>query len=262
MKNPNTQKKMWIGSSWKMNKTSSEVKRFCEAVVPALNDLPESVQSFLIPPFPYVEKVAKSLDTQRTKIGVQNVCWAEDGPFTGEVSCSMAKDIGAMLVEIGHSERRYWFGETDDTVNKKVRATLDAGMSPLICVGDTADERHWGVSVESIVRQTKIALHGVTEDELDKVLVAYEPVWAIGENGVPASPQEAEDGLSAIKNALISKYGESAAEKIVLLYGGSVHQNNAAELIQQPSIDGLFIGRAAWEPEGYAEILSLVTPFA
>ncbi|MDG3087881.1 triose-phosphate isomerase [Vibrio hannami] len=254
-------KKLWIGSSWKMNKTSSEVERFCEQILPVLNDLPDQIQSFLIPPFPYAQKVAQELESVTTRIGVQNICWAESGPFTGEVSCAMAKDIGASIVEIGHSERRYWFGETDDTVNKKVRATLDSGLSPLVCVGDTADEKQWGVSVESIVRQVKIALYGIEKVELGRVLVAYEPVWAIGENGIPATPHEAEEGLKAIYDALVSVYGELDANKVTLLYGGSVHQDNAEELIQQPTIDGLFIGRAAWQPEGYAEILSIASRY-
>lgn len=256
-----SEKKLWLGSSWKMNKTSVEVAEFCDNIHSALLELPESIQSFLIPPFPYVQSVADALKQYNTLIGVQNICWAEQGPYTGEVSSAMAKDLGASLVEIGHSERREMFNETDATVNKKVRTALNQGLSPLICVGDTLDEKTWGVSAESIVRQAKIALSGVTKSELSRVLIAYEPVWAIGENGIPASAEEAEHGLNALRQALISLYGELDAEPIVLLYGGSVHQDNVVELIQQPSIDGLFVGRAAWTAEGYAALLTKILPY-
>lgn len=251
-------KKIWLGSSWKMNKTSAEVAEFCELIQPALRQAPDTIQTFIIPPFPYVRNVAETLTQYGTGVGVQNICWAKQGAFTGEVSADMAKDIGASIVEIGHSERRNMFNETDDTVNKKVRASLESGLKPLICVGDTSDEKRWGVSVESIVRQVKIALFDIDRDELPNVIIAYEPVWAIGENGVPASPYEAENGLYAIKQALIKMYGEHEAKHIILLYGGSVHQDNAAELISQPSIDGLFVGRAAWDAKGYAALLSIV----
>ncbi|WED24762.1 triose-phosphate isomerase [Vibrio sp. JC009] len=254
-------KKIWLGSSWKMNKTSAEVAAFCETIQPILEETPDAIQTFLIPPFPYVREVAEKLSKYGTRIGVQNICWAKEGAFTGEVSADMAKDIGATIVEIGHSERRAMFNETDATVNKKVRASLLAGLKPLICVGDSADEKRWGVSAESIVRQVKIALFGISREELKNVIIAYEPVWAIGESGVPASPHEAEDGLKAIKEALIDMYGREDAQQIVLLYGGSVHQDNAAELIQQPSIDGLFVGRAAWNAQGYAALLSIVESY-
>lgn len=254
-------KKLWLGSSWKMNKTSAEVDTFCHQIQPALQQLPVSVQSFLIPPFPYVEKVAGQLSQHGTRIGVQNICWAESGAFTGEVSADMAADIGATIVEIGHSERRHLFNETDDTINLKVKSALGKGLTPLICVGDTFDEKRWGVSIESIVRQVKIALFEITEAQLGQVIIAYEPVWAIGENGIPASADEAEQGLKAIKLALTALYGANNAEKVVLLYGGSVNQQNTAELIQQPSIDGLFVGRSAWQAEGYAALLDIATRY-
>lgn len=254
-------KKLWLGSSWKMNKTSEEVAAFCEMIQLRLRKTPDSIQTFLIPPFPYVKEVAESLSRHGTAIGVQNIGWAKNGAFTGEISADMAKDIGATIVEIGHSERRSLFNESDDTVNRKVISALSTGLTPLICVGDSADEKRWGVSFDSIVRQVKIALFGVTPSNLKNVIIAYEPIWAIGENGVPASSSEAEGGLQAIKQALIGMYGEEEAEQVVLLYGGSVHQDNAEELIQQPSIDGLFIGRAAWDAKGYAELLSIVEPY-
>jgi triosephosphate isomerase len=254
-------KKIWLGSSWKMNKTSAEAEEFCQLIDKELVDLPDSLQTFFIPPFPYVQRVADSVTKHGTRVGVQNICWADAGAFTGEVSASMAADIGATLVEIGHSERRAMFNETDEAVNKKVLSSLKHGLTPLVCVGDTLDEKQWNVSNESIVRQVKIALFNVAEKDIPNVIIAYEPVWAIGENGIPATAQEAEEGLFAIKSALIEMYGKAVADKMVLLYGGSVHPDNAQALIQQPSIDGLFVGRSAWQAEGFAKLISLVKPF-
>lgn len=254
-------KKIWIGSSWKMNKNLSEVDEFCDYIHPVLQQLSSSIQSFLIPPYPYVERVSQRLKLGGLLVGVQNICWAESGAFTGEVSAAMARDIGASIVEIGHSERRAMFNETDSTVNLKVKATLKEGLIPLICVGDTLEEKRWGVSIESIVRQVKIALFDISETQIDKVIIAYEPVWAIGENGIPANAEEAEQGLRAIKHALFSLYRSEYVEQVVLLYGGSVNLANAAELISQPSIDGLFIGRSAWLAKGYAELLEIATHY-
>ncbi|ORT52419.1 triosephosphate isomerase (plasmid) [Vibrio sp. qd031] len=254
-------KKLWLGSSWKMTKTSGDVTLFCQQIQPTLHALTDSIQSFLIPPFPYVAQMHEQLSNASTKFGVQNVCWAESGAFTGEISTAMAVDLGASIAEIGHSERRHYFNETDKTVNLKVRAALTQGLQPLICVGDTHDEKQWGVSIESIVRQVKIALHSVDTTQLDKVIIAYEPVWAIGINGVPATAKEAELGLYSIKQALNSLFGEQSASKVVLLYGGSVNHTNAAELLTQPSIDGLFVGRAAWDAKGYAKLLEIASHY-
>lgn len=252
-------KKIWLGSSWKMNKTHDEVARYCQLIKPHLSNISADLQTFLIPPFPYVKQVTATLGETQCLTGVQNVGWATSGPYTGEVSVDMAKDIGATLVEIGHSERREWFGETDATVNKKVLLSLNAHLRPLICIGDTTDEKRWGVSTESIVRQVKIALHGVSPEQVSRVLIAYEPVWAIGEQGVPASTEEAEIGITAIRTALKTLYGARIAQSVPLLYGGSVNISNAKMLLRQPNIDGLFVGRTAWQPEGFSRLIQLVT---
>ncbi|MFA0087010.1 triose-phosphate isomerase [Vibrio sp. E150_011] len=252
-------KKVWLGSSWKMNKTGKEIEHYCREVKPALltSDLP--IQTFLIPPFPYVEQVTRFMSETPCLTGVQNIGWAECGAYTGEVSAAMAKDIGATLVEIGHSERRQWFGETDDTVNQKVRLALKSGLKPLVCVGDTLEEKQWGVSKESIIRQVKIALYQVSGAQASNLLIAYEPVWAIGDTGIPATTQQAEEGIAAIRSALVELYGSELASQMVLLYGGSVNQENARSLINQPNIDGLFVGRAAWTPEGYLALVTIVS---
>ncbi|MEZ9133514.1 triose-phosphate isomerase [Vibrio breoganii] len=254
-------KPIWLGSSWKMNKTRQEVVEFCQEFERGVARFPDGIQGFLIPPFPYVETVTQALSRLNIVTGVQNMCWESQGAYTGEISPLMVRDLGAHLVEIGHSERREMFNETDETVNKKARSALEHGLTPLICVGDTLAEKNWGVSKESIVRQVKIALSGVSLEQMSSVLIAYEPVWAIGENGTPASADEAEIGLGVIRVALLELYGAEIAKATILLYGGSVNPDNAFELVSQPNIDGLFVGRAAWDAAGYLSLLSIVEKY-
>ncbi|WED28764.1 triose-phosphate isomerase [Vibrio sp. DW001] len=252
-------KPLWIGSSWKMNKTSGDVDVFCQHMKEALvgSDFQMEIQMFVIPAFPYVKTVYDQLNDSGVLVGVQNICWDEAGPYTGEVSARMADDLNASLVEIGHSERRAMFGETDQTVNLKVHAALSERLTPLVCVGDTAQEKEWCVSAEAIVRQVKIALYGLSIEQVKKVLIAYEPVWAIGEFGIPASPEEAEAGLLEIRNALAECYSPELARSMTLLYGGSVHQGNAKDLLAQTNVDGLFIGRSAWQPESFLQLIGI-----
>ncbi|MCF7481517.1 triose-phosphate isomerase [Vibrio sp. J1-1] len=250
-------KKIWVGTSWKMNKNAHAAEAWVSAVLPALQQCSERIQPFVIPAFPYVKVVADQLTEQPIRIGVQNICWQDEGAYTGEVSPLMAKDCGASIVEIGHSERRAMFGETDETVNLKVQTALRHGLTPLVCVGDTAQEKQWGVSAESVIRQVKIALYNVPSDLLTSVLVAYEPVWAIGENGTPATNDEAQLIHKAIRTALREQYGAEIANDMTILYGGSVNLSNAGGLIEQIDIDGVFVGRTAWEAEGYSELLSI-----
>ncbi|MDC5805779.1 triose-phosphate isomerase [Vibrio europaeus] len=250
-------KKIWVGTSWKMNKDAHSAEAWASAVAPALKQCSEHVQPFVIPPFPYLTLVSELFKFQPIRIGAQNICWQDSGAFTGEVSPVMAKDCGASIVEIGHSERRAMFGETDKTVNLKVKAALKHDLTPLVCVGDSAEEKEWGVSAESVIRQVKIALYGIEADQLTKVVIAYEPVWAIGEHGTPATKEEAETIHCAIRHALAESYGHDIARDMVLVYGGSVNLANASELLEQDDIDGIFVGRTAWDAQGYAELLSI-----
>ncbi|MFA0116805.1 triose-phosphate isomerase [Vibrio breoganii] len=250
-------KKVWIGTSWKMNKTSAAADAWASAVEPAVKACSESVQPFVIPSFPYIQQVSEQLNDKGVRIGSQNICWQDEGAYTGEVSPIQVKDCGATLVEIGHSERRAMFGETDERVNKKVLASLKHGLTPLVCVGDTHDEKRWGVSAESVIRQVKIALYEVPKEQVTDVIIAYEPVWAIGEQGIPATSEEAERVHLAIRNALSAEFGSSISQKIVLLYGGSVNLDNASELLDQANIDGLFVGRTAWNADGYCHLLEI-----
>lgn len=250
-------KTVWVGTSWKMNKTLAEAQAFCQQLQQHLPCVPETIQPFIIPPFTCVREVSQILAGSRCLTGVQNMHYADQGAFTGEISPPMVQECGARLVELGHSERRAYFAESDLTIQKKVQAALCHALRPLVCVGDSAQERAWGVSQETVLRQMKIALSGVTAQQVLQVIIAYEPIWAIGEGGEPATPAEAQQIHAALRSALCEQYGAEIAQQVVLLYGGSVNADNLQSLIQQQDIDGVFVGRAAWQPAGYCQLLTL-----
>ncbi len=242
----------WIGTSWKMNKTLAEALAFAEALAAYVPDLDERIQPFVIPSFTAVREVKRALAGTRVKVGAQNMHWADAGAWTGEISAPMLTDCGLDLVELGHSERRAHFGETDRTVGLKTEAAVRHGLVPLICVGETLEERESGRADAVLVAQTEAALQ-VLEATLRPapILFAYEPVWAIGEKGIPATSDYADRQQALIKRAAAAILPSEPP----VLYGGSVNPGNAAELIACRHIDGLFIGRAAWDPRGYIDIL-------
>lgn len=256
-------KQYWIGTSWKMNKTLAESLGFCEELQLHSEKIPVSIQPFVIPPFTSVWEVTRQIQQQKTRCltGVQNMHFAEEGAFTGEISPRMVTETGAKLVEIGHSERRTYFGETDATVNLKVHAALKHQLRPLVCIGDELQEKQWGASAETVIRQMKAALYQVPHNDVPKVILAYEPVWAIGESGVPATTAEAAYVHDALRESLISMYDTEIADKVTILYGGSVNLSNALDLISQQNIDGLFIGRSAWQAEGFCALLDKVADY-
>lgn len=242
----------WIGTSWKMNKTLAEGLAFAEALRQAVGTVDDRLQPFVIPPFTLVREVKKALAETRVKVGAQNMHWRDAGAWTGEVSPVMLTDCGLDLVELGHSERREHFGETNNTVGLKAAAAVAHGLVPLICVGETLAEREAGRADEVLTAEVEGALAHLDDNQRKaQILLAYEPVWAIGENGIPASADYADRQHALIKR-VAAKFlpGEPP-----VLYGGSVNPGNAAELIRQPHIDGLFIGRSAWQPDGYLDIL-------
>lgn len=246
----------WVGTSWKMNKTLAESLVFAEALSKCLPMVSAAIQPFLIPPFTAVREVKRALASTRVKVGAQNMHWSDAGAWTGEISPLMLKDCGVDLVELGHSERREHFGETDTTVGLKTAAAVRHGLAPLICVGETLDERESGRADVVLQAQVLGALNGLQDDELSTdILFAYEPVWAIGDNGIPASAEYADRRQALIKQVAASRLPTPPP----VLYGGSVNSANAAGLIRQPHVDGLFIGRSAWSAEGYAEILTRVS---
>lgn len=246
-------RKFWVGTSWKMNKTLAEAKSFAEGLKAADGDADARIQRFVIPPFTAVREVKAMLAGTSVKVGAQNMHWADEGAWTGEVSPVMLKDCNLDLVELGHSERREHFGETDETVGLKTEAAVRHGLVPLICIGETLADRESGRAAEVLAQQVRGALSKLDGAQKEaEILLAYEPVWAIGEKGIPASADYAN-----ARHAEIAKVAQNIlGRRIPCLYGGSVNPQNCAELIACPDIDGLFIGRSAWKVEGYLDILA------
>jgi len=244
----------WVGTSFKMNKTLGEALAYADGLARSEQIYEGRLQPFIIPPFTAVREVKRALAATPVKVGAQNMHWADEGAWTGEISALMLKDCGLDLVEIGHSERRAHFGETDETVGLKVAAALRHNLIALICIGETAAERDAGLSDDILQRQVEAAFASISSVREDSILLAYEPVWAIGAGGVPASADYANARHAAIAHTAKKILGG----KVPVLYGGSVSEQNCAELIKQPHIDGLFIGRAAWNVEGYLNILAQV----
>lgn len=245
-------KHVWVGTSWKMNKTLAEAQVFAQGLP---RDGDPRIQRFVIPSFTAVREVKAMLAETSVKVGAQNMHWAEDGAWTGEISPLMLKDCGLDIVELGHSERREFFNETDETVGLKVEAAVRHGLIPLICIGETLAEREAGRATETLAAQVAGALGKLSESQKSaEILLAYEPVWAIGANGIPAT----SDYADARQAEIIATAETILNRRVPCLYGGSVNPGNAAELIACPHIDGLFIGRSAWDVAGYRDILARV----
>ncbi|OBZ94694.1 triosephosphate isomerase [Pararhizobium polonicum] len=251
-----TKTSVWVGTSWKMNKTLAEAMVFADGLAEADAARDSRIQRFVIPPFTAVRQVKDRLAGTSVKVGAQNMHWDDAGAWTGEVSPVMLKDCNLDIVELGHSERREHFGETDRTVGLKTAAAVRHGLIPLICIGETLAERESGQADTVLKRQVEGALALLKGDDKSKpVLLAYEPVWAIGVNGIPASADYAD-----ARHALIAQWANAVLGVAVpVLYGGSVNPGNCEELIAKPHIDGLFIGRSAWDVAGYLDILKRVS---
>jgi len=239
----------WIGTSWKMTKTLAEARAYAERLAASAEARAVGVQSFVIPPATAIATVAAALGgTGPVLVGAQNAHWEDAGAWTGEISVPQAADAGASLIEIGHSERREHFGESDGTVNLKVGATLRHGLRPLVCVGESAGQRDAGQAVATVVGQARAALAG-HEEHAARVLVAYEPVWAIGERGREPHPDEIAEVVSALTGEL--------GPRTPVLYGGSVHRGNAESILELPCVSGLFVGRGAWDVSDFVALLGL-----
>ncbi len=252
--------KLYIGTNTKMYKTVADTVAFLTELGRLTADIDrQAFELFVIPSFTALESARKCVPPALVKIGAQNMHWEDEGQFTGEISPPMLKELGVEIVEIGHSERRHVFGESDADENKKVLAALKHGFTPLLCVGETLAQKELGISDESLSIQLKIGLSGVAREDARKLWVAYEPVWAIGVNGIPASAGYAAEKQWVIKRVLGDIFGDAGRE-IPVFYGGSVNPGNAAELIAQPYIDGLFIGRSAWNACAFNELIRKVVP--
>ena len=238
-----------------MYKTIRDTVEYLQALVENTKDISrDEIELFIIPSYTTLESAVKNVDRNFVMLGAQNMCWEDEGQFTGEISPVMLKELGLDLVMIGHSERRHVFGETDVEENKKVKAALNHGFTTLLCIGETAEEKNFGISAEVLRTQLKVGFHGVPVTQIPKIWVAYEPVWSIGVNGTPASADYAEEMHKEIKKCLVEIFGEAGLD-IPVLYGGSVNPGNANELIVQPSIDGLFTGRAAWQADKFDKLI-------
>lgn len=241
-----------IAGNWKMNNTPEQTKALINAMKPLVANADCDV--VLCVPFIDLYAAMEAAADSNIKIGAENCHWAEKGAFTGEVSADMLKAAGVPYVIIGHSERRQYFGETDVTVRNRVRAALNAGLKVILCVGEVLAERKLGITEQIVCAQTEIALAGVSEEELNNVIIAYEPVWAIG-TGETATPEQANEVCAVIRSLIARLYNKSAADRFVVQYGGSMNDANAAELLAQYDVDGGLIGGASLVAEKFSKIV-------
>ena len=242
-----------VAGNWKMFKTGPEAKVLTQRILKAVARL-RKVDVILCPPYTALATVAKLLKGRRIGLGAQNLFWEAQGAYTGEVSPAMLKEAGVQYVIIGHSERRRHFGETNETVARKVASAFAHGLTPIVCVGETLEERDAGKTLAIVEEQVTIGLHSVPADRATHLIVAYEPVWAIG-TGRNATPTQAQDVHAFLRQLLAKQFTPATAEKIRLQYGGSVKPDNAAELIAQRDVDGFLVGGASLEAASFAAIL-------
>jgi triosephosphate isomerase len=254
-------KSLWLGSGWKMTKTLAEGLSYAERLSCQLS-VPSSCRVFVAAPFTHLWGLRAALRDTPILLGAQNMHWEDEGPYTGEISPRMLAEIGVDFVELGHSERRAAFGETDLMVNRKVRAALAKRIVPLVCIGETGEERDRGQADEVVARQVRFALEGVSRVDPGQLWIACEPVWAIGSAGTAATPDVAGGAHAVIRSVLDERFGRSTAGEIPILYGGSVDRSNAAALVMQAQVDGLFVGRSAWEVSSFLEIIRLAVQAA
>ncbi|WP_077613923.1 triose-phosphate isomerase [Caenibacillus caldisaponilyticus] len=242
-----------IAANWKMNKTLGEAVQFMEAIKESLPPV-EQVDAVICAPHLFLERLTKAAEGLPVEIGAQNMYFEESGAFTGEVSPVMLKDLGVAYVIVGHSERRTIFGETDEWVNKKVRAALAHGLKPILCVGETLEERESGRTNDVVKTQVTLALKDVTAEEAKNVVIAYEPVWAIG-TGKTASSQDANSVARFIRETVRDLYDPATADAVRIQYGGSVKPDNIKELLAESDIDGALVGGASLDPASFLKLL-------
>lgn len=241
-----------IAGNWKMNKTRPEALALINELKPLAAGADCGV--IICVPFTNLETALAATKGSNIKVGAENCHWAKSGAFTGEISADMLAEMGVEYVVIGHSERRQYFGETDATVNQRVRAALDAGLKVILCVGELLEQRESGITEEIVGMQTKVALGGVSEDELKNVIIAYEPVWAIG-TGKTATSEQANEVCCYIRSVVAKLYSTASADAMTIQYGGSMNAKNADELLAQPDVDGGLIGGASLKAADFNEII-------
>jgi len=242
-----------IAGNWKMNNDLNGTIGLISGIKSELAGKSFSAKLIVCPPFTSLETANELLKGSGIGLGAQNMYFEESGAFTGEISASMLKSVGCEYVILGHSERRTIFGESDEVINKKVKKALAAGLKPIFCIGETLEERETGVTFDVVKRQVVNGLAGVTEAEMDTVIIAYEPVWAIG-TGKVSTPEQAQEVHAFIRAELVSLFGPAVAEKTIIQYGGSVKPDNAKELLGQPDIDGALVGGACLKADSFVGI--------
>ncbi len=247
-------RKTVIAGNWKMNMTATETKKFAEELKKIMPRV-KWCETLICVPACNISTAIRAFKDLKISVGAENVYFEEKGAYTGEMSAAMLKDLGVKYVIVGHSEQRQYFGETDESVNKKVLAVLEAGMNPIICVGESLEQREIGVTADWISLQMKSALHDVPPEKLRRCIIAYEPIWAIG-TGKTATAEQAGEVCTGIRATIRGLYGARVARSVTIQYGGSMNPKNAAELLAQPDIDGGLIGGASLKPDQFLEIIN------
>ncbi|MBD3225815.1 MAG: triose-phosphate isomerase [Caldithrix sp.] len=248
-------RKIVIAGNWKMNKSNSDALQLANQIKIKTTGINHTAV-IMCPPFTALSVVNEVVKNTSIDLGGQNVFWEKEGAYTGEISAEMLKSAGASYVIIGHSERRQYFGETDETVNKRLLTALDSGLKAIVCVGETLEQRENNETMNVVSRQVKGALGGLTDAQMQDVIVAYEPVWAIG-TGKTATPEQAQEVHAAIRNLIADIFNTEMSKKLVLQYGGSVKPENAEELLGQDDIDGALVGGACLKADSFAEIIRI-----
>jgi triosephosphate isomerase len=243
----------FVAGNWKMHMTVAEARALVTAIVKASLELQEA-EIIVAPPFTALNEIKKVLEGSSVQLAAQNLFWEEKGAYTGEISAPMLLDAGCQYAIIGHSERRQYFGETDATVNKKIKAALKYGLFPIVCVGESLEEREKRETMPKVSKQIDAGLDGIDADSFRRVIIAYEPIWAIG-TGKTATPTQADEVHAFIREKLAQKYGKEPAECAIILYGGSVKPANSFALLSEKSIDGFLVGGASLEAESFTQII-------
>lgn len=246
-------RKKLIAANWKLYKNPQQTKEFFEAFLPLVNGHTRD-EIVICPPFVDLTAAVEAANNTNVAVGAQDVFWEKEGAYTGEVSCDMLLAVGCTHVIIGHSERRQYFGETDDTVNRKLERALEAGLTPIVCVGEVLEEREAGLTDDILRRQCTGAFRGISGKKAAKLVIAYEPVWAIG-TGKTATPEMAAEAHETIRGEVRKAFGDEFSEKMRILYGGSVKPENANALMSQEQIDGALVGGASLKPDSFAAIV-------
>lgn len=244
--------KPFLAGNWKMYKTIPEAVEMVKALKEESPQLMDA-ELVVIPPYTMLNEVKKVIEGSNIQLGAQNIFWEEKGAFTGEVSPPMLKDAGCQYVTIGHSERRQYFGETNETVNKKIKAALAHELTPIMCIGESLEEREKGNTMDKVETQINSGLEGLGKDEIRRIVIAYEPIWAIG-TGVTATPSQAEEVHNFIRKKLTEKYGNEIASYAIILYGGSVKPANTYSILKENNINGALVGGASLEADSFIQI--------